>query len=79
MVKIVDKREDRGLLFGEIRMGETFWSPTLSCFMMKIEGCGCDECGGSVNAVKLQTGTVYDIELSEIVEPCRAEIQIFNC
>lgn len=79
MVKIVDQRGERNLHFSEVRMGQAFWSPTYSCFMLKIEECGCDDFGGAINAVRLPEGTTHEVESTEIVEPCRAEIQIFNC
>lgn len=78
MVKILDQRQERGIRFSEISKGQTFWSPTYLCFMLKIEECGCDECDGFVNAVSLSEGSIYGIEPTEIIEPCHAEIKIFN-
>ena len=79
MVKIIDKRGEHNFLFSQVKIGQVFFSPTYSCFMLKIESCGCDECGDFVNAVNLSTGGIYVIESTEVVEPCHAEIQIFNC
>lgn len=78
MVNIIDRRKEHNFVFSQVNIGQTFWSPTYSCFMLRIENCGCDECD-FVNAINLSTGGIYEIESTEIVEPCRAEIQIFNC
>ena len=78
MVKIIDKRGEHNFLFSQVKIGQVFFSPTYSSFMLKIENCGCDECE-FLNAVNLSTGGIYEIESTEVVEPCQAEIQIFNC
>lgn len=72
MVKVIDHRQERGTQFSEISRGQVFWSPTYLCFMIKIEECGCDECTGLVNAVSLTEGSIYGLEPTEIVEPCKA-------
>lgn len=77
MVTIVDQRRE-GIHFSEISKGQTFWSPTYLCFMLKVEEWGCDECSGAMNAVSLSTGDIYGIEPTEVVEPCHAEIKLFN-
>lgn len=78
MVKIFDQRQKHDIRFEEIDKGQIFWSSTYLCFMLKIEECGCDECNGFVTAVSLLDGRIYNIEPTEIVEPCQAEIKIFN-
>lgn len=78
MVKIIDSREERKIHFSEISKGQVFWSTTYLCFMLKVEEWGCDECNGPVNAVDLSTGDIYEVEPTEAIEPCHAEIKLFN-
>lgn len=78
MVKILDQRQERGIRFGDISKGQVFWSPTCLCFMLKVDEWGCDECSGPVNAISLSEGDIYSLEPTEIVEPCHAEIKLFN-
>ena len=73
-MQVYDNRKTKVVPFKSLGVGDTFFDSENENYAMKI--CECEDTDGCVNAVDLQTGSLFFYECEE-VEPIKGRIEFF--
>ena len=75
-MQVCDNRKNKTVPFKSVKVGDTFFDAENGIYGMRIVECEDED--GCVNAVDLQTGSLFFYADDEEVEPIKGRIEFFT-